>query len=482
VLIGADDRTVLTDFGIATFQNDPSLTQSGMVVGTPGFTAPERVRGGCASPASDLWSLGATLFAAVEGRGPFDRPGGVAAITAGVISEDAPQAPSAGPLAEVIGALLRADPDQRPDAAAAARLLADAAAEAESSAAYLSPPRHGSPQGPASAPAPRDLHDPLRPVASLDLHPPADLDVPADIHALADCDAPAGPHVPAEPHRPGSLPAFTDLPDPPWLRPDAARAWPAGDGAPVRTAARAAPPPPGTPGELRPAQHAGTGREHPQRPRGGRRARIAVLAAVAVGIAAAGLIAWEVHSRSVTAAAAASSAASHGGSASMQQVTGDAAAPGYQRYEVTAASGGGVAGFEVAAPATWVATRLGLATYLRPPTGNAYIEISLAPYTYPRPAREAVFLQAEALQRSQYPGYRLIAIEARTFRGVPDAVWRFRWYEPGVGRVDVLELLMAVNTRAGTQPYVLTLSAPSPGFPLAEPVFLRALESFRPLP
>ena len=89
VLITPDGGAVLTDFGIATLEGDPSLTQAGMVVGTPGFTAPERVRGAPATPASDLWSLGATLYAAVEGRGPFDRPGGSAVITAGVLNEDA---------------------------------------------------------------------------------------------------------------------------------------------------------------------------------------------------------------------------------------------------------------------------------------------------------------------------------------------------------------------------------------------------------
>ena len=61
VLLGSDDRAVLTDFGIATFADDPKLTQTGMVMGSPGFTAPERIRGEDASPASDLWSLGATL-------------------------------------------------------------------------------------------------------------------------------------------------------------------------------------------------------------------------------------------------------------------------------------------------------------------------------------------------------------------------------------------------------------------------------------
>src|SRR5580658_8748251 len=126
VLIRPDGKAVLTDFGIATIQGDPSLTQAGMVVGTPGFSSPERVRGTAATPASDLWSLGATLYAAVEGRGPFDRAGGSAAIVASIATEPAPRAPSAGPLAPVIEALLRADPAQRPDAATTARLLRQA--------------------------------------------------------------------------------------------------------------------------------------------------------------------------------------------------------------------------------------------------------------------------------------------------------------------------------------------------------------------
>ncbi|HEX3489223.1 MAG TPA: serine/threonine-protein kinase, partial [Streptosporangiaceae bacterium] len=128
VLIAADGRAVLTDFGIATFAEDPGITQAGMVVGTPGFTAPERVRGGSATPASDLWSLGATLYAAVEGRGPFERPGGSMAIIAGVAGEEAPRAPSAGPLAPVIDALLDRDPARRPDAGSTASLLSAAAA------------------------------------------------------------------------------------------------------------------------------------------------------------------------------------------------------------------------------------------------------------------------------------------------------------------------------------------------------------------
>jgi eukaryotic-like serine/threonine-protein kinase len=160
VLVTKDGRAVLTDFGIATFAEDPSMTQAGMVVGTPGFTAPERIRGDIATPASDLWSLGATLYAAVEGRGPFDRVGGSSVIIAGVANEDAPRAPSAGPLGPVIDALLSRDPGARPDATTATRLLADAATAARTGArplgagwlAAAADNSNDAPAGPALAP------------------------------------------------------------------------------------------------------------------------------------------------------------------------------------------------------------------------------------------------------------------------------------------------------------------------------------------
>jgi serine/threonine protein kinase len=125
VLLGTDGRAVLTDFGIATFQGDPKLTQTGMVMGSPGFTAPERIRGGGATPASDLWSLGATLYAAVQGHGPYESRGGAITTMSAIINEDAPGAPAAGPLAGVIESLLRREPADRPDAVTASRMISD---------------------------------------------------------------------------------------------------------------------------------------------------------------------------------------------------------------------------------------------------------------------------------------------------------------------------------------------------------------------
>ena len=128
VLLTRGGRAVVTDFGIAVVDGDPALTQTGMVMGTPGFCAPERIRGEPASPASDLWSLGATLYTAVEGRAPFDGHGSPMAVLASIVHSDPPPARSAGPLTAVIGALLSKDPAQRPDAACASRMLAAAAA------------------------------------------------------------------------------------------------------------------------------------------------------------------------------------------------------------------------------------------------------------------------------------------------------------------------------------------------------------------
>jgi serine/threonine protein kinase len=128
VLLTTDGRAVLTDFGIATLNGDPGLTQAGMVMGTPGFCAPERIRGEPASPASDLWSLGATLYAAVEGHGPFESKDCPMAVLTHIVHADPPPAASAGPLRPVISALMCRDPAERPDLGSATRLLADAVA------------------------------------------------------------------------------------------------------------------------------------------------------------------------------------------------------------------------------------------------------------------------------------------------------------------------------------------------------------------
>ncbi|MFJ3986899.1 serine/threonine-protein kinase [Streptomyces fungicidicus] len=126
VLLGRDGRVLLTDFGIAQIDGDTAITRTGEVVGSVDYLAPERVRGHDPGPASDLWALGATLYTAVEGTSPFRRTSPLTTMQA-VVEEEAGAPRHAGPLAPVIGALLRKDPAGRPDAARAEQMLAEAA-------------------------------------------------------------------------------------------------------------------------------------------------------------------------------------------------------------------------------------------------------------------------------------------------------------------------------------------------------------------
>jgi hypothetical protein len=122
VLLGPEGQVVLTDFGMAIADASPTLTTSGVPIGSAAYMAPERLRGEPATPAADMWSLGATLYAAVEGRPPFDRQG-ASAILAAIVS-GLPDPPTrSGPLWLVISGLLRKDPAKRLDAAEAGRLL-----------------------------------------------------------------------------------------------------------------------------------------------------------------------------------------------------------------------------------------------------------------------------------------------------------------------------------------------------------------------
>src|SRR5215218_1449490 len=86
VLLTAEGRAVLTDFGIATMAGDPALTSTGVVLGSPSYMSPEQARGKRPGAVADLWSLGATLYSAVEGRPPFDADNALATLTA-VISD-----------------------------------------------------------------------------------------------------------------------------------------------------------------------------------------------------------------------------------------------------------------------------------------------------------------------------------------------------------------------------------------------------------
>ncbi|MGX7827711.1 serine/threonine-protein kinase [Actinokineospora sp. 24-640] len=113
VLVGTDSTVKLTDFGIARNVSEHTLTHSGVMLGSPAYIAPEVVSGGRVSPAADLWGLGATLFAAVEGRAPYDPDAPVLETLNRVVDDEAPIPAVEGPLREVITGLMVKDPDAR---------------------------------------------------------------------------------------------------------------------------------------------------------------------------------------------------------------------------------------------------------------------------------------------------------------------------------------------------------------------------------
>ncbi|GAA1606280.1 serine/threonine-protein kinase [Actinoplanes couchii] len=112
VLIGTDGRVVLTDFGLATFVDDGSVTAPGLIVGSPQYVSPERGLDGASTVESDLWSLGATLYAAVEGQSPYARETAMATLAA--LATEPPDPPvRAGPLTPILAGLLRYEPADR---------------------------------------------------------------------------------------------------------------------------------------------------------------------------------------------------------------------------------------------------------------------------------------------------------------------------------------------------------------------------------
>ncbi|MER7829368.1 serine/threonine-protein kinase [Streptomyces sp. NPDC095602] len=127
ILLDRTGRVVLTDFGIAAME-DPGdgstthLTRSGELVGSLDYLAPERAQGQEPGPGSDVWAVGATLYAAVEGTSPFRRTSTWSTLTA-IVVEPLPEPRNAGPLAALLQQLMAKDPAHRPDAPTAARLL-----------------------------------------------------------------------------------------------------------------------------------------------------------------------------------------------------------------------------------------------------------------------------------------------------------------------------------------------------------------------
>lgn len=138
VLVDPAGNAVLTDFGIATMAGQAGLTGTNVLIGAPAYIAPERIRGQPAVPESDIWSLGAMLYSAVEGRPPYQRDNALCTMAATVEQDpDPPQ--QAGPLAPVLALLLQRDPAQRPTLTQVRGLLLTVAATGQQAVDQTAP-------------------------------------------------------------------------------------------------------------------------------------------------------------------------------------------------------------------------------------------------------------------------------------------------------------------------------------------------------
>jgi hypothetical protein len=160
VLVAQAGTVKLADFGVASLADDPRLTTSGLVIGSPAYMAPEQAQGAPTGPAADFWALGATLYFAVEGQPPFDKGSSMATLAA-VINEAPQPMRRAGPLAPLITALLAKDPQARPPVRKVRAwldwLLVVAPSAASTKVQPAAGPGHAGPSVPLSIPGPTGM-------------------------------------------------------------------------------------------------------------------------------------------------------------------------------------------------------------------------------------------------------------------------------------------------------------------------------------
>jgi serine/threonine protein kinase len=113
ILVGRDAQVKLTDFGIARITTDPALTQTGLVVGSPAYLAPEVAAGDRGDDAADVWSLGATVFHVLSGRPPYDVGDNVLGALYRIVNDEPPRPVGAGWLTPLLEGTMVKDPGRR---------------------------------------------------------------------------------------------------------------------------------------------------------------------------------------------------------------------------------------------------------------------------------------------------------------------------------------------------------------------------------
>jgi hypothetical protein len=540
VLIEADGRAVLADFGIARAQDSTAITTSGVLVGSPSYIAPERAQGDPGGPASDLWSLGATLYAAVEGRPPYERGGALATLMA--VVSDPPDPPRrAGPLWPLISGLLAADQARRPSADEAERLLRHAAESGGgpvtgSGGVPVAEAGGGPEAGPGGAPATAPMTAAPMTAAPMTAAPPATVEMtaaggqpPADFpgraertRAFGTAGGPAPDPPPARPSAP-TPPSGPPLASEPAPQPEAARAEasePApGPGPAAELAAGAAPGPEaaGEPApepvlepqpELEPQpvltpqpaperEPAPAGRLEPAPGAPGRRAavrpRSQLIAAIAAVVAIAGTALGLYLASRPAAAPSASGRAGRPATAPPSPAAGTSTAP-RSPSRTPAATAPARPAFGTAAPVP-----AGYHTY-QDPTGfsiampdgwsvshqGGYVYLTqpsggafllIDQSDHPLPDPLANWQQQEANRRSTYPDYHRVRLAAIDYPQAQKAAdWEFTYDRGGVP-THVLNRNVLANSRHA---YALYWSAPQAEWAGEFAVFTVLARTFQP--
>ncbi|WP_329424479.1 protein kinase [Streptosporangium sp. NBC_01495] len=499
VLLADDGRVVLTDFGIASMTQETGITRTGAMVGTPAFLPPERLHGLPATPESDLWSLGATLYAAMEGRPPFERATAAATMMAVLHGEPSPMTHS-GPLSMAILGLMARDPAARmvPDQVEALLNRASSSGPASGRAARPGQRAYGSPgfqtDPPRADPPPlqdaaRDAWrpeygDPLggpgqprHPAAHTHPgqspyaagHTPAEQSRPPAARTRPE-QPPYTPHTPPEPYtHPGQSPythpgqqAYAHHEQPPYAQVGQV-------GQVGQQAYGSEPPPPGSwPGREQPTD---TGAEPARRARAG---RLALLAGVPALVVTVGIGAWLVlrdpgapvdtgdNRADATAPITAPTPATPPEATSTPEAT-PTATP---RPARTVPRGWRLhrdpMGFSVAVPRNWQVKRFSGRDRVefRAPgaSGVLWIESTDDPET--NPVRHWEKVERAGTADNVWPGYRRIGITPLVYRGVPAADWEFTYLKNGV-RTRVLD--RGFRTLAD-RPYAIYWESPASGW------------------
>ncbi|WP_281292853.1 serine/threonine-protein kinase [Streptomyces qinzhouensis] len=415
VLLARDGSVLLTDFGIAAIDGDSTITRTGEIVGSIDYVAPERVRGGDPGPACDLWSLGVTLYAALTGESPYRRTSPLDTMRA-VVSEEPRHPAGVGPLGPIVMALLAKDPETRPAAAEAERLLAAAVVELESTGGAPGPDR---PATAATTVLPPDSADRTGRSSGTDSFPDADVFLAAD-------GSPDGSRGTGRGRGLGrdTSPGGSGSGQPPATPTAVAPVTPAGPPAPE----------PGRRGRKAAARAAGTGGR-----RGGRMRLAAIVVALAAFVGAvAGVLAMRYADSgddpdrtdrkpgAVTAGGGPTPGSPTGGgpSASAGASPAEQIPDGWKRVKDPL-------GFSLLLPEKWqrMSEKDNQVDY-SPDGGLHRLRVGVAETPrFPDPYDHLVTIEREL---SKLPDYRQLSLDRNTFQGRKDAaLLEFRWTEKG---------------------------------------------------